>query len=311
MQENIGIIGAGLMGHGLAQLFALSGHRVALYDLNQELLDTAMIRIKENLELMTARGIATPEAAKAAPSLIRTTPDLEDAASGADLIIESVVENMPIKQDVFRRLDAVCPPKTILASNTSVMSITEIGSKCVHLDRIAGTHFWNPPHIVPLVEVIQTEHTSPETVAFCMDIMRRIGKHPIHCRKDVPGFIGNRMLHALWREALYIVEQGIADPATVDDAIRQGFGLRLPALGPMENMDMIGLDLVLSIETYLFPHLCNDTVPSHLLRDNNKTGNLGFKTGQGLQAWTPDEAAAERRNLQEYLLDVAVRRQKK
>ena len=309
MKENIGIIGAGLMGHGLAQLFALHGHSVALYDLSQDLLDTAMDSIKGNLELMTSRGIATPEAAKAAPGLIRTTTVLEDAARGADFIIEAVIENMPVKQEIFKKLDAVCPPATVLTSNTSVMSITEIATHCVHRERIAGTHFWNPPHIVPLVEVVQTEQCSNATVDFCMDILRRVGKHPIHCRKDVPGFIGNRMLHALWREALYIVEQGIADPATVDDAIRQGFGLRLPALGPMENIDMIGLDLVLAIEDYLLPHLCRDTVPSRLLRDGNKAGTLGFKSGQGLQTWSTEQAAAERRRLQEYLLDVAAKRQ--
>ncbi|MDR2726583.1 MAG: 3-hydroxyacyl-CoA dehydrogenase family protein [Deltaproteobacteria bacterium] len=302
-KEHIGIIGAGLMGHGLAQLFALHGHSVALYDLNQQLLDTAVDHIKANLELMTSRGIATEAAAGAVPNLIRTTTVLEEAARGADFVIEAVIENMPVKQDIFQKLDAVCPPETVLASNTSVMSITEIGSRAKHRARIAGTHFWNPPHIVPLVEVVQTEHTAPASVDFCMDILRRVGKRPIHCRKDVPGFIGNRMLHALWREALYIVEQGIADPATVDDAIRQGFGLRLPVLGPMANIDMVGLDLVLAIETYLLPHLCRDTAPSRLLRDGNANGALGFKTGKGLQVWTAEQAAAERRKLQEYLLD--------
>jgi 3-hydroxybutyryl-CoA dehydrogenase len=309
-KEHIGVIGAGLMGHGLAQLFALHGHSVALWDLNQPLLDAALANIKTNLELMVSRGVASPEAAAAVPGLVRATTVLEEAAKDADFIIEAVIENMPVKQDIFEKLDAVCPPETVLTSNTSVMSITEIGARAKRPERIAGTHFWNPPHIVPLVEVVQTEHTAPAAVDFCMEILRRVGKHPIHCRKDVPGFIGNRMLHALWREALHIVEQDIADPATVDEAIRQGFGLRLPLLGPMENMDMIGLDLVLSIQDYLLPHLCWDAAPSRLLREGNANGALGFKTGKGLQTWTAEQAAAERRKLQEYLLDAIASRKK-
>lgn len=300
--ETISIIGAGLMGHGIAQVFASHGHNVLLYDLRDDLLATARDNIRANLHLMAQHGICPPDAADAALARIRTSTNLEETVADADFILEAVVENMELKQDIFRRLDAMSRPQTVLASNTSVMSITEIASKAARRERIVGTHFWNPPYLIPLVEVVQGGDTSEATVAFTMRLLEAAGKAPIHCRKDVPGFVANRMQHALWREAIHIVEQGIADPATVDKAVRLSFGMRLPALGPMENADMVGLDLTRSIHDYILKDLCNDTRPSKRLDELVNSGKLGFKSGEGLQRWDDERIAASRRHLQEYLL---------
>ena len=305
--ERISVIGAGLMGHGIAQIFALHGHSVKLYDIRQELLDKAFANIRDNLEAFVAKGLVDREAADRAPSLITGTLNLEDAAADADFVIEAVLENMSLKQDIFRQLDAASRQDAVLASNTSVMSITEIAAKSQNRQRIVGAHFWNPPHLIPLVEVVQAKDTSAKTVEFAMDILRRVGKRPIHCRKDVPGFVANRMQHALWREALHIVEQGIADADTVDAAVRLSFGMRLPHLGPLENADMVGLDLTKAIQDYILPHLCDSHAASPLVEEKVKAGQLGFKSGQGLRPWTREQAEHAHRSLRAYLLDAAQR----
>lgn len=308
--ERVSIIGSGLMGHGIAQIFALHGHEVKLYDIKQEFLDKAMGSVKANLDAFVARGIVTREAADAAPPRINPTLSLEDAARDADFVVEAVPENMALKQDIFRQLDAASRPEAVLASNTSVMSITKIASASANRRRIVGTHFWNPPYLIPLVEVVQAKDTSPEAVNFTMNILRKVGKHPVHCRKDVPGFIANRMQHALWREAMYIVEQGIADPPTVDEAVRLSFGMRLPVLGPMENADMVGLDLTKAIHDYIFPALCDSHATSPVVSGKVAVGELGFKSGKGLQAWPAEKQETSRNGLRDYLLDVAERRAK-
>lgn len=305
-KERVAVIGAGLMGHGIAQIFALHGHEVSMYDVSQDLLDKGMAHVADNLAAFVSRGITDAESARAAPQRITPTLRLEDAAT-ADFVVEAVPENMALKQSLFSQLDACCKPEAILASNTSVMSIAEIASTSTRRQRILGTHFWNPPHLIPLVEVVQAPETSLDAVNSTIELLRRVGKHPVHCRKDVPGFIGNRMLHALWREALHIVQEGIADPATVDETVRLSFGMRLPHLGPMENMDLIGLDLVTAIETYVLPFLADNHTPSPLLTENAAAGNIGFKSGQGLQKWTPEQAKASHAALREYLMDLKAR----
>ena len=192
----------------------------------------------------------------------------------------------------------MCGPDTILATNTSVMSPTEIASKAERRERIIGTHWWNPPFLIPLVEVVQTEQAAPWVIDVTMELHRAIGKHPVHARKDVPGFIANRLQHALWREAISIVEHGIADAATVDESIKYGPGLRLPVLAPLENADLVGLDLVLSIHDYVLKHLEDSHEPSPLLREKVEKGQLGFKSGGvGFQQWTPEEQKALRAEL--------------
>jgi 3-hydroxybutyryl-CoA dehydrogenase len=195
-------------------------------------------------------------------------------------------------------------PDCILATNTSVMSITQIAQKTKTRDRVIGTHFWNPPYLIPLVEVIKGEDTSMEVMDVTYDYLKKIGKKPVRCMKDVQGFVANRLQHALWREALYMVEAGIADAPTVDEALKYGPGLRWPHLGVLENVDMIGADLSLDIQRGVIPYLADNKEPSRLLEQLVSEGKLGFKTGEGYQKWTEEEAAASRKSLREYLIKV-------
>jgi 3-hydroxybutyryl-CoA dehydrogenase len=222
----------------------------------------------------------------------------------ADFIVECIPENMALKQDLFRQMESMCDSSTIFATNTSVMSITEIASKTQNKARVVGTHFWNPPYLIPLVEVVKGNETSESTMDATMNIMQKAGKHPIRVNKDVPGFVANRLQHALWREAISIVEHGIADAATVDEAVKMSFGLRLPVLGPMENADMVGTDLTLSIHDYLLKYLESSPDPSPLLKEKVKNRELGFKSGQGFQSWSQEQAALSKKNLIEHLIKI-------
>jgi 3-hydroxybutyryl-CoA dehydrogenase len=302
--ENIAVIGAGLMGHGLAQIFALNGYPVRLMDTEQERLDKAMENIRSNLTLMAEKGICQSEEIEPAIARVKTMTDLKETATGAHFVVEAVLENLELKQDIFKDLDQICPGETILATNTSVISITEIAQKAKDRGRILGTHFWNPPYLIPLVEVIRGEDTSEDAMDVTYALMKRVGKHPVRVNKDVPGFVGNRLQHALWREAISIVERGIADPATVDECIKYGFGLRLPVLGPLETADMVGTDLTLAIHNYILEYIESSPEPSPLLKKKVEEGDLGFKSGRGFQEWSPEEAQESRKRLQEYLLKV-------
>ena len=302
--ENIAVIGAGLMGHGLAQIFAVHGHPVKLMDIKEELLEKAIENIRSNLTLMAEKGIGKLDDVEPAIGRIQTTSDLKEAAAGAQFVVEAVLENLELKQKLFKELDELCPEDTVLATNTSVISITEIAEKAKNRGRILGTHFWNPPHLIPLVEVIRGKDTSEEAMDTTYGLMKQVGKHPVRVNKDVPGFVGNRLQHALWREAISIVEQGIADPATVDECIKFGFGIRLPVLGPLENADMVGTDLTLAIHNYILKYIESSPDPSPLLKKKVEEGKLGFKSGQGFQEWTDEEAQKSRKRLQEYLLEV-------
>ncbi|MDP6178835.1 MAG: 3-hydroxyacyl-CoA dehydrogenase NAD-binding domain-containing protein [Desulfatiglandales bacterium] len=302
--ENIAVVGAGLMGHGIAQIFAVRGYAVTLMDLRDELLSGAIENIRSNLTLMAQRGVGQPGDIEGAIKRIRTAVGLKRAAEGAQFVVEAVTENLELKQKIFQDLDSVCPPDTILATNTSVISITEIAQKARNPERILGTHFWNPPYLIPLVEVIRGQETGACAMDTTVELLKGLGKHPVRVNKDVPGFVGNRLQHALWREAISIVERGIADPSTVDECIKYGFGLRLPVLGPLETADMVGTDLTLAIHDYILKYIEGSPEPSPLLKKKVEKGDLGFKTGRGFQDWTPEETQRSRTNLQEYLLKV-------
>jgi len=300
--EHIAIIGAGLMGHGIAQIFASHGYRVSLHDVSDEVLTKAVENIRANLTLMSQNGIGRPEDIEPTLKRIRVTRDLKEVASDAQFVIEAVSENLDLKQRLFQEIDKICSSETILATNTSVISITEIAEKAHKRHRIVGTHFWNPPYLIPLVEVVKGQDTSNEAMDSTVDLLRKVGKHPVRVLRDVPGFVGNRLQHALWREAISIVERGIADAATVDECIKFGFGLRLPVLGPLENADMVGLDLTMAIHNYILKHLESSPEPAPLLKEKVKKGEFGFKTGQGFQKWSMEEIQRSRKKLLEYLL---------
>jgi 3-hydroxybutyryl-CoA dehydrogenase len=302
--EQIAIIGAGLMGHGIAQVFAVHGHRVRMTDTNEVALNTAKDRVRANLTNMVNRGIKIDTDTDKVLDNISTTADVATTCEGSDFVFEAVFENLELKQELFAELDRICPPTTTLCSNTSVMSITEIAEKSEHRERIIGTHFWNPPYLIPLVEVVRTEEASDRCINLTYDLLARVGKHPVHVHKDVPGFVGNRLQHALWREAFAIIDQGICDPATVDEVIRNGFGLRLPILGPVETADMVGLDLTLAIHNYILKHINADPTPSTTLQTRVAEGKLGFKSGRGFRDWSESDITESRERLANYLITV-------
>jgi 3-hydroxybutyryl-CoA dehydrogenase len=297
----VSVIGAGLMGHGIAQVFASAGLEVMLMDVEGDRLDSALLDIRENLGLMSENGLAAGADAGEIVQRIATTTELEEAAQ-ADFVVEAVPEKLELKQDLFEQLDSLAPPEAILATNTSVISITEIAARASNKGRILGTHFWNPPYLVPLVEVIPGAESSQAAVDAAFELIASAGKHPVRVKKDVPGFVGNRLQHALWREAVSIVERGIADAETVDEVVKMGFGMRLPVLGPLESADMIGLDLTLQIHGYILQYIEDSHEPSPLLREIVESGALGFKTGRGFETWTPERIAKARDDLQLHLM---------
>jgi 3-hydroxybutyryl-CoA dehydrogenase len=300
--KNILICGAGLMGKNIALVFASKKeHRVTLYDVNQVDVHRG---IRANCKQLIEKGLMKQDELEERLTRISFTSDMGQEIKNADLVIEAIFEDMALKQETFAKLEARCRADTIFCTNSSVMSPSEISAKLKHRERFVGTHFWNPGHLIPLVEVIKSDATSDETAGTVMRIMAEVGKKPVLCKKDVPGFIANRMQHALWREAIYIVEQGIADARTVDEAVRYSFGLRLPRLGPLENADMVGLDLTYNIHQYIFEHLCDAKEPSPLLAKLKGEGKLGFKSGEGFQQWSAEEAKKSGEGLNEYLVNM-------
>ena len=292
-KAKITVIGAGLMGHGIAQVFALAGHDVTVYDAAEASLKTVRDRIAANLRDLDADVTAYER--------VRPTGDLADAVREADYVVEAAPENLALKQKLFAEIETHVRPDTILASNTSVIPITQIMSGLKRRDRALGTHWWNPPFLVPLVEVIATEWTSPATVDFTMKLHAEAGKTPAHVQKDVPGFIGNRLQHALWREAVSLVERGICDAETVDTVIKAAFGRRLAVLGPLENADMVGTDLTLAIHQTVLPDIESRPGPSPYLEKLVADGKLGFKTGEGFRKWTPEQQAELRGKVVKHL----------
>lgn len=293
MKPRIAVIGAGLMGHGIAQVFALAGHDVTITDTHAPSLDSAKQRIAANL-----RDLGDDEGAV---ERVRLARELADCVSEADFVVEAVLEDLPLKQRLFCEVERHVRPDTILASNTSVIPITRIMQGLRDRSRALGTHWWNPPYLVPLVEVIETQWTSPHVIDFTMKLHADAGKKPAHVKKDVPGFIGNRLQHALWREAISLVERGICDAETVDTVIKAAFGRRLAVLGPLENADMVGTDLTLAIHKTVLPDIENRPGPSPYLEQLVAEGKLGFKSGEGFRKWSPEQQAALRSKVFQHL----------
>ena len=292
-RARISVLGAGLMGHGIAQVFALAGHEVAIYDPVAASLDLVKTRIVANL-----RDLGDEETAV---ERVRPCTDLAEAVRDADFVVEAAPENLEIKRKLFAETEGYVRQDTILASNTSVIPITAIMQDLRERSRALGTHWWNPPYLVPLVEVISTQWTEPSAIDFTMRLHAAAGKKPAHVKKDVAGFIGNRLQHALWREAVTLVEQGICDAETVDTVIKAAFGRRLAVLGPLENADLVGTDLTLAIHKTVLPAIDSRPAPSPYLERLVAEGKLGFKSGEGFRKWTPQAQAALRAKVVQHL----------
>jgi 3-hydroxybutyryl-CoA dehydrogenase len=295
--HTIGVVGGGLMGHGIAYLLAAAGHKVGLYEPSSEVRASLPQRLRSIVDLLESD-----------PALLdRITPhdNLRAAVGAAEFVFEAAPEKLELKQRIFADLEAVVAPETILASNSSAIPSTEIGRHLKQRARVVGTHFWNPPHLVPLVEVIQTEWTSDTVVRRTIELLAAAGRQPVHVRRDIPGFIGNRLQHALKREAIALVASGVCDAETLDTVVKSGFGARLAVLGPLEQSDLVGLDLTLDISEVLVADLDRTAGAHPFLREKVKAGKLGMKTGEGFRRWTPEQANEVRDRLRHSLAEQA------
>ena len=303
--RQIAVVGAGLMGHGIAQEFALAGYEVYLNDLTEEKLQDALHSIRSNLEMFVKVGLASPEQAESVPARIHTGTVLTEVVSDVDLVIEAVLENLELKKEIFRALDEACPERTILASNTSSLMPSQFACATHRPDKVLVTHYFNPPHLLPLVEIVPSKETSEETVTVIHDLMTKVGKRPVLVQKEVPGFIGNRLQMALFREALSIVEKGIATPQDVDTVIKNSFGRRLSVAGPFEVYALPGWDLIHAVYQYLISDIDSSIEIPSILREKVERGELGVKSGKGFRDWTPETAEALRQRIAHALVNIA------
>jgi 3-hydroxybutyryl-CoA dehydrogenase len=293
------VVGAGLMGHGIAQVFALMGHRVHVHDPVPAVLASVHERIARNLRDL--------EQDRSALGRVTTYAELAHAVAEAAVVFEAGPEDLALKQQIFAQIEAAAPADALLASNTSVIPITAIMQALQRGERALGTHWWNPPYLVPLVEVIRTARTSTATVERMTELLKRAGKTPVTVAKDVPGFVGNRLQHALWREAIALVAHGVCDAQTVDTVVKASFGRRLAVLGPLENADLVGTDLTLAIHETVLADLERSPGPSPYLRQLVADGKLGMKTGEGFHTWSPEQQAELRQRVLEHLRELLAR----
>jgi len=280
----VAVLGAGLMGHGIAQVASqVGGYEVSMLDINQELVDRGMRMVDGSVSKFVEKGKLSKAQADGVISRIHPTTDLATALSGAQLVIEAATEDPKLKMDLYRDVAKLIGDGTIVASNTSSISITLLASALKHPENVCGMHFFNPPQLMSLVEIIKGNRTSAETVDFVKGVAVKMGKETVLCKKDSPGFIVNRILVPALNEAIFLMQEGVADPEDVDKAVK--LGLNWP-MGPLQLLDYVGLDTTLNI-TQVFMQEFQDSKyrPSPLLKEMVRAGQLGRKTGRGFYEW--------------------------
>ena len=287
----VAVIGAGTMGTGIAGVFARAGSSVYLMDKSVDLLRRSDENLCKAQQVLQEAGILSSDDTASARERIRATVELERACEGANLVIETISEDLAQKLVLFERVDRLCPKEAVLASNTSGLSITKLAQATERPQLVAGMHFFNPAHIIPLVEITRGEHTAEETAQFLLDIGRWLGKRPILVRRDIPGFVANRLQFAVMREAFHLLSEGIASAQDIDTAMTAGPGLRYGFLGPLRTADLGGLDVFLAISQYLFPQLDSQSSPPAFLVDLVTTGRLGAKAGEGFYQYAGEDSA--------------------
>ncbi len=300
--QRVGVGGTGMMGPGIAAVFALSGRTVTLVSRSGDGAERGLASARALLARLTAAGLADGAAAEEAQGRLASSTDLAATARASDLFVESIAESLPLKQDYFEALGAAAPD-AILCSNTSGLSITEIAAKTPRPERVLTTHFWNPPHLMPLVEVVAGRRTDPEIARQVVQLLERCGKSPVLVHLDRPGQLGNRIQHAMVRECLHIVEEGIASPEDVDRAVTSGFGLRLPVYGVFEHADLVGLDLVEAVQDIVLPDLSTAQGATAQLRSKLARGEVGARSGKGFLEWPPGKADAVRKRRDDFLVE--------
>jgi 3-hydroxybutyryl-CoA dehydrogenase len=302
--ETAAVIGTGMMGPGIAVTLAIGGVRATILSRTAESAAKGLETARRQLALLDEHGLADARSAAA----IDAATAFDETVARVDLVIESAPENMEFKQELFAKMDSIAKPEAVLASNTSGLSITAIASRSGRPERILTTHFWNPPHLMPLVEIVKGERTSQEIALQIRDLLAACGKIPVMVKKDRPGQLGNRLQSALAREAVNIVAEGIADVEDVDLAARNGFGLRLPVYGIFEHADMVGLDMAYAIADYVARDLYNEPHAHPYYKAKLDAGELGVKSGKGFYDWSKKDAAEVRARRDQFVLEMMKRR---
>ncbi|NQS88733.1 3-hydroxyacyl-CoA dehydrogenase family protein [Patescibacteria group bacterium] len=282
--SKVAVVGAGVMGSGIAQVFAQQGFSVIVNDLNEDILKKAKKRIENNLYLFHQEGILSKENLKEVAQNL-TFSSRMDEINGVDMVVEAISEQIKLKQALFQKLDKMFSPEVILATNTSGISISLIASATKNPDRVVGMHWWNPPYIIPVVEIIKGEKTKEEIVEAVRELVIRLKKKPILVKKDIPGFLGNRMQYALMREAVHLLEEKVASAEDIDTMVKAGFGFKFPIIGPLETIDMAGMDIFYNVSQYLYKELDSSEKPQKLVAEKVKQEKLGMKTGEGFYSY--------------------------
>lgn len=298
--RRIAIIGGGRMGSGIAFVFAHGGYDVAVYEPDAKPRKAVIEKIKS-----ICLSLDVDYACLSAVSIYDS---LAEAVSKRMLVIEAAPENLNLKQKIFSDLEEHAPNDAILASNTSSIPIADIAANVALKGRVIGTHFWNPPHLIELVEVVKGQESDSEVCQRAIEILRSVSMTPVLVKKDVPGIIGNRLQHAMKREAIALVAEGVCDAETLDTVVKKGFGARLGVMGPLEQSDLLGLELTLAIHKTLIQDLDVTPGPHPLLQRLISSGKVGAKVGEGFRDWTEDEANAARLKLDNFLIKQAKKR---
>jgi len=285
----IAVVGAGTMGAGIAQIFAQAGHPVRLQARKRETLQAALRRIRVNQDELIRHDLLSAADAEAAGKRITVTQDLQEALAGAAFVSENIPEQLPLKQALFAELDRLTPPETILSTNTSSLPITQVARDMQHPERVVGFHWFNPPHLIPLVEVIRGDQTGDAAMDEVYRLAQGIGKSPIRVQKDIAGFVGNRLQRALEREFFYLERIGACSGADLEVALKQGLGFRWSVVGPLEHADLAGVDTHSATVSFLFPLLSKDNDPPPLFAELVAKGRLGAKSGAGVYDYGPGD----------------------
>lgn len=296
--HHIGIIGTGMIGASLAVLFTGNGYKTTLYAINDQESAAGMDRYDAYFKDLIAKNMVTQEQAESCRKLARVTQSFEDL-SDVDFIFECVIEKLEVKHAVYAKIEQHCSRFRVIASSTSAISADDLAQGISQKEKLAVAHPWNPPHLVPCVEVVKSAHTGDEALKTLTEVLESVGREVVVMKKGAPGFIGNRLQHALFREAVNMVEKGIATPRDIDRTLRSSFVPRYTSIGLFEHQDYAGLDMVTSIEDYLFPSLSNAQKTPDLIRGLYESGNLGYKTGKGVLDWSKVDIDAFRRRASE------------
>jgi 3-hydroxybutyryl-CoA dehydrogenase len=300
--RRVAVLGLGTMGHGIAQTFALAGYDVACFDESTSARDSLIERVRENLSAFVAAELVEPEQVEPTLARLRLTDSEAEAVADAEFLTEAIPEDLAVKQALLARLERITAPETILASNSSSFPISQSGKLLERPERALVTHWFNPPHLTPVVEVVPSPHTSEAVVQATMQLLASVGKVPIHVRRELPGFLVNRVQVAIQREVWDLVDQGVASREEIDAAIRGTIGFRFAVMGPLEIHDFAGLDIQLATYCNLVGEIRSDTIVPAVVDGLMAEGHLGIKSGRGFYDYPPERLVARRTRRDSLLL---------